>query len=238
MIPIQDYSKETQVFEIQRALVRRLGIDQPIIFDIGANRGEVTKNYLQEFPNAILFCFEPNLVSYRYLEERWGGDKRVSLYNCGIGSCNNKVEFNIYADSEVCSVLPVEKDVANKNTSGAYQLKEKTEINIVSVDYFSLENSIEKIDILKTDTQGYDLEVLKGAVKMLKNQKINLVFCEVYFAKSYENQCYFHDIASFMYKYDYKFFNFLRLVQTDDGRAYFGDAVFLSDSSWKKLNFI
>ncbi len=41
---------------------------------------------------------------------------------------------------------------------------------------------LDRIDLLKTDTEGYDLEVLQGASRLLAEQRITLVLAEVSFA--------------------------------------------------------
>ncbi len=51
-------------------------------------------------------------------------------------------------------------------------------IELESIDHFAQKQNLAKIDFLKVDTEGYDLEVLAGASHLLQRQKIRYVFCE------------------------------------------------------------
>ena len=64
-------------------------------------------------------------------------------------------------------------------------------------------NNIKKIDILKIDVQGAEIEVLKGALDMLKKGKIKLIYTETYFEQQYVNQPLFHDISQLLYKHNF-----------------------------------
>ena len=49
------------------------------------------------------------------------------------------------------------------------------EVETSTIDNICIRNNINKIDVLKIDTEGSELNVLRGATKMLKNTKIILV---------------------------------------------------------------
>ena len=44
-----------------------------------------------------------------------------------------------------------------------------------TIDMFAVSNDITQIDLLKIDTEGYELAVLKGAVQSILNTKIILI---------------------------------------------------------------
>ena len=87
-------------------------------------------------------------------------------------------------------------------------------------------NKINSIDILKIDTQGYDIEVLKGAKNFLKNNNINVVVTELLFNLNlYKCQNTFNEIEkilgknyilwdiSFLYKNPkYKYLDYLDAI--------------------------
>ena len=51
---------------------------------------------------------------------------------------------------------------------------QKQEVQIRTIDAFALEHKIDAIDFLKIDTEGYELNVLNGAERMLREKKIKL----------------------------------------------------------------
>jgi hypothetical protein len=50
---------------------------------------------------------------------------------------------------------------------------------IAPIDDICEQQGITKIDILKTDTEGYDAEVLAGARRMLSEERVRCIMCEV-----------------------------------------------------------
>jgi hypothetical protein len=54
----------------------------------------------------------------------------------------------------------------------------ESEVKIISLDVYVKENGLEKICLLKIDTEGHELEVLKGARGCLESGKIDLIHIE------------------------------------------------------------
>ena len=64
------------------------------------------------------------------------------------------------------------------------------------------ENKISKIDFLKMDVQGFEYNILKGAIKMLKNNAIKFIQFEID-QPSIENKIFFKDFWDLLSeKYD------------------------------------
>src|SRR5262249_44707106 len=59
--------------------------------------------------------------------------------------------------------------------------KQKVRIQIAAIDDICEQQGITRIDILKTDTEGYDAEVLAGARRMLSEERVRCIICEVGF---------------------------------------------------------
>jgi hypothetical protein len=54
------------------------------------------------------------------------------------------------------------------------------------------------IDLLKIDTQGFDLEVLRGAAEMLCRRAIDTLLVEVNFISLYKGQGSFGEVERFL----------------------------------------
>ncbi len=77
--------------------------------------------------------------------------------------------------------------------------QEATEVVVLdTIDQFGLENNIEHIEILKIDTEGHDLEVLKGASAYFASCKILSVYVEVTFAIENSRNSLFYPIDEFL----------------------------------------
>ena len=65
---------------------------------------------------------------------------------------------------------------------------------IIKLDDYVRENKIKFIDILKIDTQGYELEILKGSLNAIKNKKINCIILEIILSDTYNKNFSFYEI--------------------------------------------
>lgn len=82
---------------------------------------------------------------------------------------------------------------------------------------------------LKLDTQGYELEVLRGALGLLKN--VEVVLLEVSLLPINRNAPLLADIVSFMTAHDFKVFDFCSQIRRKDGVLWQTDLLFVRNGS-------
>ena len=58
------------------------------------------------------------------------------------------------------------------NIFNSKEVIKKIEINVLRLDEFIHSNKIDKIDLIKIDTEGYELKVIKSLEKKIENVKI------------------------------------------------------------------
>jgi hypothetical protein len=97
------------------------------------------------------------------------------------------------------------------------------------LDNYCLNHNIDKIDLLKIDTEGYELNVLDGATKMLSSANISLIFCEIGFLRANNRNTYFADLTEWLAMRDYHFFGLYQLV-SNGWKIEFGNALFAHKS--------
>ena len=78
----------------------------------------------------------------------------------------------------------------------------KLDIKIVKLKNYLSDNSMKNIDFLKIDTEGYELEVLKGLKKKISS--VNLILFEHHFDKSIQKNYKFGDINKLLVKNGFK----------------------------------
>ncbi len=71
------------------------------------------------------------------------------------------------------------------------EYEETKEISVRTLDAFCEQNGIGHIDVLKTDTEWFDLDVLKGGENLLKRQGIDFIISKSAFRPSDEEQTHF-----------------------------------------------
>ena len=172
-----------------------------VIFDVGANRGNTTLKYLKVFPNAIIHSFEPFPDSYELFINLHKGNLNVKLNKYALSNDIGKSILNINKSIDTNSFLESIEIGANSDKGCVSVGRMLVETN--TLDNYCSKNNINAIDILKIDVQGYEMEVLRGAVEMLNNGRIKLIYIETYFKPQYLHQPLFHDISKLLYDYNF-----------------------------------
>jgi FkbM family methyltransferase len=138
---------------------------EPVIFDIGANIGTFTTWMTTAFPRGKIYSFEPQRLVFQML----CGNLAINnfdncyAYNLGLGSANTRIEIqepDYYKREDFGIFSLVEDKVHNK--SGI-----STVVEIMTLDTFVQLNRITRVDYIKIDVEGMDIDVLKGAEKTL-----------------------------------------------------------------------
>lgn len=148
-------------------------IQEPILLDVGANIGDYSFELSKIFPNAKIYSFEPNPSSYKILVKNVKGFDNLKCFNIGLGSQSGEMKIFTYkGDTETQHASLFEKvllDLHKNNDLVSFN------VEIDSIDNFCKSTSLGKIDFLKIDTEGYELEVLKGALALIKEKKIEFI---------------------------------------------------------------
>jgi FkbM family methyltransferase len=156
---------------VQEFLPVHLNIPEPVIFDVGANRGDYSKLLLTAFPKAKLMCFEPNPRTFELLSRNLGNS--ASLFQNGFGKQSGTLELHFDAKDQT-SVMATSNPEILRNISKVTET-EKVQIKVETLDEFCTAQKIGHIDFLKVDTEGFELDILRGAKKMLDEKCINII---------------------------------------------------------------
>lgn len=188
------------------------GYQEPTIFDVGANEGSYTKDILSVNRNAQVFAFEPHPETYRRLSSNLAGINGVTTVNAACGSAPGRLVLydhaglagSGHASLHAGVIEEIHKDESNQNI-----------VNVIKLDSFATEHGISIIHLLKIDTEGHELEVLKGAANLLRENRIKAVQFE-FNEMNVVSRVYFKDFCDLLP--NYKFHRMLR-----DGLVALGD---------------
>jgi FkbM family methyltransferase len=178
-------------FDDFRDMRRFTTADRPIIFDVGANVGQTIQKFRKYFDNPEIHSFEPGIDTFAELKRNAEGLAGVHLVNCGLGAQREAKTFVENEFSDMSSFY-------EPGDAGWGNITHRREVQIDTIDHYCEQAGIDHIDILKSDTQGYDLEVLRGAENMLRAGKIKLVYLEIIFEDMYQGSPRFDEIYKFL----------------------------------------
>ncbi len=106
------------------------------------------------------------------------------------------------------------------------EVKRRVTVPVTTLDNYCAELSIERLDILKTDTQGYDLEVLRGSADLLGRHRVRLIYLEISYADVYESGPGLDEVYAFLRGRGFFLVSFYNFA-FKNGRADWSDALFV-----------
>ena len=84
--------------------------------------------------------------------------------------------------------------------------------------------------------QGAELDVLKGAERMLSERRVDVLFLEVMFAANYSGQSYMDDLWSFLKEHGYVLWDLFPFLHTRAGRLWTANSIFVSPDTALRLD--
>lgn len=207
---LKKINKEINNVNIDILLGKKIN-KNPIIFDVGGSKGQSIEKFKKIFKNPIIHSFEPIKSNFDIMCNKFSKDKNVHLNNFALGDKKEYKLFNITAQSENSSFNKINKNtkwlkVRSKqfDTSIEDYVKLKTKVKIITLDNYCREKKIDKIDILKIDTQGYEDKVLRGCAYSLKKNNIKSIVTEIMFDNVYDKYFSFSDIEKYTIKNNFR----------------------------------
>jgi FkbM family methyltransferase len=135
--------------------------------DVGAHKGEILDLFLEFAPQGNHAAFEPIPHLYEQLQVTHGA--RVNVYPYALGSRTGYAIFNHVIDAPAYSGL--QKRTYKQDNPQI----ENIEVEVRMLDDV-LSNSSTRINLIKIDVEGGELDVLKGATALLRRDQPMLIF--------------------------------------------------------------
>lgn len=157
----------------------------PIIFDVGAHQGESIAFFRSLYMNAKIYSFEPEPQNFIALLKK-SIDNKTFAFNVAIGDSNETTFFYRQGLSHLGGLLPINHNSSDSLGYAERAKNEKISVEKIKLDTFCIQNSINHIDILKIDVQGFEVGVLNGASEILK--KTDCVTIEISLYDFYQTE--------------------------------------------------
>jgi FkbM family methyltransferase len=180
LVPLNAFGHDP--FRDIRLLTERENLSVRTFFDVGANEGGTSLKAVKQFPEARIFAFEPHPTSFARLKDAAEKYAAIELVQTALGAEAGDKIMHTYQVSLINSLVPNAQFAVRFGHQSA-----PITVGCTTVDLFCTERGIKHIDVLKIDTEGFDLEVLKGARTMLELGAISFVYFEFNDIQSSEN---------------------------------------------------
>lgn len=199
------------------------------IYDIGANTGQYASELFELGFKGRIISFEPLSKPHMKLELNSKNNPQWYVHDkCAIGNINGDTLINISKNSVSSSILPILDAHIKSAKDSVYIDSErvvvKTFDSIFSTYYHTNEKSL-----LKIDTQGFESEVLDGAVNSLSD--ITLIQCELSLVPLYKDQKLFKEMISKIESFGFTMWSIRSgFTNGDNGRTLQVDAIFINNN--------
>jgi len=203
-----------------------------VILDVGAHLGTTTEVFLQQFPNMSVHCFEPYPQFSSHLRTAFQKQKQVSVHEYALSDTDgqgalitNDLNLSLISRSGECHA-------ADGSDAGL----ETIDVPLRRLDDFVSDENIDNIFLLKIDTEGNDLNVLKGGEELLKRGGVDIIVCEYFFESIFEGGARYWEISQYLELFGYGMFDIRDIKRRGDQKLRYGNAIFIGPRILKKIS--
>ncbi len=191
--------------------LKDIGINPSVIIDVGAAEGEWTKLSLKSWPNASYHLIEPLTEQGTKLKSLMNQEHNIQCHFAVAGNHIGEVQFSVSENLLGSGVFG--DDAPNKRA-----------LPTITID--SILNKSAEPNLIKLDTHGFELEILKGSMQTLRHTEALII--EVYGFYISPTAPLFHQLSSKMEDLGFRLYDIVSPMRREVDKAFWqADAVYL-----------
>ncbi len=207
--------------------------------DIGANKGDISDSLLKS--GYKVYAFEPFLPVFEKLANRFIDNPNFHVFSLAVGSTDEILDLYIASDLTNSNVY---EDSTYYNSLIKHSLAEDLvftstiPVNVTSLN--TLHNSSKiptEIGLVKIDTEGYDLEVIKG----MGEHRYDVVVAEFWDSKfpfgQSNSKNLLEDMVKEMKQKDYNWYVVIYRIWGSSDVSYYCNYQYSVENSWGNVFF-
>lgn len=207
ILNLLDYFQQKKILTFFKKNLKK----QIVLFDVGSHHGETIRLFSKKIKLKEFHCFEASSINFKILTKNIKNfNFKINYYlnNLGVGSNSKKKYIHQTIESSSSTINQLNTDsiyfkkklkiLGIKKTNKFYK---KIPVKMITLDKYMINKKIKKIDILKIDTEGFELNVLKGL--KLKHRYIKFIYFEHHFDNMINKNYKFKDINLLLKKYGF-----------------------------------
>jgi FkbM family methyltransferase len=181
--------------------IAKKGLRPTHIIDVGAHKGSWSRDAHAVFPGCAYTLIEPQVEMKPDLDRFCSEVKGSRWILAGAGASEGELPITVRADDPTASSFAVSEEVAR---SHGY---ERRIVPLVTLDSICEESGLPPPEIVKIDAEGFELEVMRGASKLVGVTELFFLEVPILEYLSANNQCLF-DQLRFMRDLGYELYDF------------------------------
>lgn len=196
-----------------------------LVFDVGANNGGYALSMREFGYTKKIISFEPLKSAFSELKISAKNDKNWILNNYALGNEDTKSVINIAGNSFSSSILNMLPQHLNSAPESRFISQEEIEIKKLDTIFNSMATANDNV-MLKIDTQGYEKNVIDGAIESLP--KIKIIQLEMSIVQLYESELLMTEMINYLDARGYQLFSLENgFGDSDSGQLLQVDGIFV-----------
>jgi FkbM family methyltransferase len=186
-----------------------------IIIDVGGANGGTATYFAAAFPGHKVFCIEPNSRMLQSLKKVEAENSNIVVKPMALASHSGEATLHVTANDLSSSLNEIDLDELRRNPADLQaRLHEDQQIK-VQVSSLDEEFKDEQVLLIKLDTQGTEVDILKGGAQTLKRTRFVLV--EMNNHGLYKNTCQYYEVDELLRRCSFKLADIIVTYRGDDG---------------------
>ena len=207
-----DHFQQKKIFKFLKNKIQK----NATLFDVGAHHGETINNFIKYFSFSNIHSFEASNKNYKVLKIKFKkkNESKIFLNNFGLSDLNKSLKIKEFEETSSTTLSDINNDSKYyKRKMEVLGLKDNekiyrnSDVKLIRLDNYCEEKKINKIDLLKIDTEGHEYFVIKGSTNALT--KIKYIYFEHHYDDMLIKGYKYSDIHDFLKKY-----NFIRIYKS------------------------
>ncbi len=141
---------------------------EPTIFDVGGNVGEYSQSILNLKKDSHITIFEPSKKNCKILNKKFKNYKNIKIENLGVSNKNGFAKLYHNTPGSPLASLYKRSFLGSKKV----RMNGFEKIRITKIKNYMDKNNIKKIDLIKLDVEGYEMECLKSLENYINKVRV------------------------------------------------------------------